>query len=443
MKRVVILGGGFAGATLAQRLERLAARSDLEIVLLNRDNYFVFTPLLIEAGTGALEPRHAVVPLRDFLRRATLRTAEIVGFDAERRQVHFRVIGKEHAETLDWDHAVIALGSVTRQPPVPGLAEHGFELKDLPDAVALRDRAIRLLEQADATPDPGERRGLLHFIVVGGNYSGVEVAGEFQVFVREAARAYRNLDPRECRVTLIELAPRILPALDEDLARYALDQLVRRGTDVLLASSVREVAADHVIVSDGRVLPTRTVIWCAGIAPNPLLAKLGLPLDERGWLQCEADLRVRGHDAVWGLGDCAVVPGPDGTPYPATAQHAVLAARHLAGNLERALDGRPTRPAVLRSRGALAALGCRTAVAKVFGLRLSGFMAWFLWRTVYLFKMPGWSRRLRVAIDWTMGLLFPRAVVQLGIHRASWPQGTGVREQGTATLRPPSLTPDP
>jgi NADH dehydrogenase len=428
MKRVVILGGGFAGATLAQRLEPLATRGDLEIVLLNRDNYFVFTPLLIEAGTGALEPRHAVVPLRDFLRRVTLRTAEVVGLDVGRRQVHYRVIGKEHTETLDWDHAVVALGSVTRQPPVPGLAEHGFELKDLPDAVALRDRAIRLLEQADATADPQERCGLLHFVVVGGNYSGVEVAGEFLGFVREAARAYRNLSPRECRVTLVEIAPQILPALDGDLARYARERLARCGADVLLSTSVREVAFDHVVLSDGRRLATRTVIWCAGIAPSPLLARLGLPLDAHGWLQCESDLRVRGHETVWGLGDCAVIPGPDGRPYPATAQHAVLAARHLAGNLERALAGRPTRPAVLHSRGALAALGCRTAVAKVFGLKLSGFPAWFLWRTVYLLKMPGWSRRLRVALDWTMGLLFPRAVVQLGIHRASWTQGTGLRE---------------
>jgi NADH dehydrogenase len=419
MKRVVILWGGFAGATLAQRLERLAARGGLEIVLLNRDNYFVFTPLLIEAGTGALEPRHAVVPLRDFLRRVTLRTAEIVGFDAGRRQVRFRVIGKEHAETVEWDHAVIALGSVTRQPPVPGLAEHGFELKDLPDAVALRDRAIRLLEQADATPDAQERRGLLHFVVVGGNYTGVEMAGEFLAFVREAARVYRNLRPSECRVTLVELAPRILPALDADLSRYARQRLIRCGVDVLLETTVREVAIDRVVLSDGRVLPACTVVWCAGIAPNPLLAELGLPLDERGWLQCDADLRVRGHAGVWGLGDCAVVPGPEGQPYPATAQHAVLAAKHLAGNLERVLASQPARPAVLRSRGALAAIGCRTAVAKVYGVKLSGFPAWFLWRTVYLLKMPGWSRRLRVALDWTMGLLFPRAVVQLGVHRPS------------------------
>jgi NADH dehydrogenase len=283
--------------------------------------------------------------------------------------------------------------------------------------VALRDRAIRLLEQADATADPQERCGLLHFVVVGGNYSGVEVAGEFLGFVREAARAYRNLSPRECRVTLVEIAPQILPALDGDLARYARERLVRCGTDVLLSTSVREVAFDHVVLSNSQRLETRTVVWCAGIAPNPLLARLGLPLDGRGWLQCDADLRVRGLEAVWGLGDCAAVPGPDGTPYPATAQHAVLAARHLAGNIERALAGQPTLPAVLRSRGALAAIGCRTAVAKVFGIKLSGFPAWFLWRTVYLLKMPGWSRRLRVALDWTMGLLFPRAVVQLGIHR--------------------------
>jgi len=416
MQRIVILGGGFGGATLAQRLGRRARRLGLQVVLIDRHNYFVFTPLLIEAGTGALEPRHAVVPLRDFARGARLRTAEVVGLDTAARHVSFRVNGKDEVESLAYDHLVVALGSVTKLPPVPGLAEHGFEMKSLTDAVTLRDRAIGLLEQADATTDPDERRGLLHFVVVGGNFSGVEVAGELLVFVREAARTYPNVDPRECNVTLVEIAERILPALDADLAEYAVRTLRTRGMAVRLQSSVRAVHADHAELDDGTELATRTVIWCAGIAQNPLVATLGLPTDERGWIRCEPDLRVQGLTGVWALGDGALVPRPGGVPYAATAQLAVGQAGLLADNLVRAIRGEPLEAREIRSVGALAALGCRTAVAKLFGLKLSGFPAWFLWRTVYLAKMPGWARRVRVALDWAMDLIFPRTIVQLGIH---------------------------
>jgi len=417
MARIVILGGGFGGATLAQRLGRRARRLGLDVTLVDRHNYFVFTPLLVEAGTGALEPRHAVVPLRDFVRGASVRTAEVVGLDAAARRVTIRGTGKDEDESLAYDHLVVALGSVTKLPPVPGLAEHGFEMKSLTDAVTLRDRAIGLLEQADATAESDARRALLHFVVVGGNFSGVEVAGELLVFVREAARAYPNVHPRECNVTLVEIAERILPALDADLADYAVRTLRRRGMRVRLATSVRAVHAGGVELTDGTALAARTVIWCAGIAPNPLVATLGLPTDERGWIRCEPNLRVEGRADIWALGDGALVPRPGGVPYAATAQLAVRQAALLADNLARAVRGEPLAAREIRSVGALAALGCRTAVAKIFGVKLSGFAAWFLWRTVYLAKMPGWARKVRVALDWAMDLVFPRTIVQLGIHR--------------------------
>lgn len=417
--RVVIVGGGFAGASCAQALERSARRMPLDITIINRNNYFVFTPLLVEAGTGSLEPRHAVVPLRDFLTTSTLRTAEMIGLDPRDRTVTYRVVGEEHTDSITYDHLVVALGSVTRLPAVPGLAEYGFEMKSLGDAVALRDRAIALLEQADATSDADRRRELLHFVVVGANFSGVEVAGEFFNFLREAAGRYANVTPQECTVTLVEIAPRILTALDEDLSAYGLRQLRNCGIRVELQTSVTEVRPDSVQLATGERLPTRTLIWCAGIAPNPLAARLGLPCDERGAIVCDADLRVRGFDTVWAIGDCAANPAPDGGSYPATAQHAVRQGKHLARNIVRSIKGEPTLPCRIRSLGALAALGCRTAVAKVMGVNLAGFPAWFLWRTVYLFKMPGWSRRLRVALDWTMDLLFSRTIVQLGVHRAA------------------------
>jgi NADH dehydrogenase len=417
MPRVVIVGGGFAGAFCAQALERTAGAQKLDVVLLDRNNYFVFTPLLVEAGTGAIEPRHAVVPLRDFLSSTTLRSAEVKGIDTAARTVRYRIIGGAADTVLAWDHLVVALGSVTRLPAVPGLDRHGLEMKSLRDAVALRDRAIQLLEQADATAGAAIRRGLLHFVVVGANFSGVEVAGELHDFLNEAVRFYRNVDAADIRVTLVELAPRILPAIDADLAEYAVTKLRARGMSVLLETSVAAVEEDHVILTGGERLDTRTVIWCAGIAPNPLVRTLGLPCDERGWILCETDLRVRGMSDVWAIGDCAVNPDPRGGTYPETAQHAVRQAAHLAKNISRALRGQSPLPCTIDSPGTLVALGCRTAVARVFGLKLAGFPAWFLWRSVYLLKMPGWGRRLRVALDWALGLLFPRQIVQLGIHR--------------------------
>ena len=417
--RVVILGGGFAGATCAQTLERRAHRLGVDVTIINRNNYFVFTPLLVEAGTGSLEPRHTVVPLRDFLRRSTLRTAEVLGLDPDARRVRYRVVGAEIDEFIVYDHLVVALGSVTRLPPVPGLAEYGFQMKSLGDAVALRDRAIQLLEQADACTDPAQRRELMHFVVVGANFSGVEVAGEFFNFLREAARRYATVRPDDCTVTLVEIAPRILTVLDEDLSAYGLRRLRKCGMRVELETSVAEIAPRSVLLSTGECLPTRTVIWCAGVAPNPLASHLGLPCDHRGALRCETDLRVQGFDTVWAIGDCAANPSPHGGAYPDTAQHAVRQGAHLARNIERWVLGKPALPCRIRSLGALAALGCRTAVAKVMGVHLSGFPAWFLWRTVYLLKMPGWSRRLRVTLDWTMGLLFARTIVQLGLHRTA------------------------
>jgi NADH:ubiquinone reductase (H+-translocating) len=414
---IVILGGGFGGAYCAQSLEKEFHREQAEITLLDRNNYFVFYPLLVEAGTGSLEPRHAVVSIRAFLRHTTFRMAEVLDVDFRRREVLYRVTGIEPDTRMSYDHLVVALGSATRLPDIPGLKMYGQEMKTPSDAVALRDRAIHMLEAADANPDPEKRRALLHFVVVGGNFTGAEVAGEFHVFLRSATRLYPNLSPEECNVTLVELTDRILSALDPDLSDYALEQLRRRGIYVLLNSSVTRIEESQVHLKDGQVLPAATVIWCAGIQPSRLVQKLDLPVDRLGYILCERDLSVKGLDNVWAIGDCAVNPDPAGKPYPATAQHASRQARHLAKNLSRVLKGQPPLPCDIESQGALAALGCRTGVARIFGLKLSGLPAWFLWRTVYLLKMPGLRRKIRVALDWTTGLLFARDYVQLGVHR--------------------------
>ncbi len=412
-QRIVILGGGFGGAWCARALERQVP--DADVLLLDRNNYFVFYPLLVEAGTGALEPRHVVVRQRSLLRRARFHMGEVVGLDTEQREVHYRLGGDGRPRTAAYDHLVVALGSVTGLPPVPGLAEHGWEIKSIADAIALQDRAIRMLELAAGTEDDARRRALLHFVIVGGSFTGAELAGEYQAFLRSVARRYPQLDPRACRVTLVERLDRILPALSPSLSAYATRRMRRRGIDIRLGQSVARIEADRVHLDDGQVLDASTTVWCAGVAPNPVVRSLGLPTSDGGWIRCREDLRVEGFENVWAIGDAAENRGPDGRPYPATAQHATREGAHLAKNLAAALAGRPTTPCRIESVGSLAPLGCRTAVAQVFGLKVSGFLAWWLFRTVYLLKMPGLVRKARVLVDWNLNLVLPREPVQLGI----------------------------
>jgi NADH dehydrogenase len=416
--RIIILGGGFAGAYCAQALEKYLDPADCEVLLIDRNNYFIFFPLLVEAGTGSLEPRHAVVSIRSFLKEATFRMAEVLALDAAAQTLTYQLIGTDTPIPVHYDHLVMALGSVTRLPDVPGLKQHGYEMKNLADAVGLRDRAIRLLERAEATEDPELRKSLLHFVVVGGNFSGVEVAGEFHAFIRNAARRYRHIDPQDCTVSLIEHSPLLLgPLNDENLQRFAARSMAKRGIRLHLGTGATEVGVDFIGLSDGTRLPTHTVIWCAGIAPNPAIRTLGIPVDSRGYIECEPDLRVRGTGNIWAIGDCAVNLGPDGQPYAATAQTAVRTGPHLAKNIVAVMRGGSATPPTFKPLGQLAALGCRTGVAKVFGIQLAGFPAWFLWRTVYLMKMPGLARKVRIALDWTMDLFFPKDYVQLGLHR--------------------------
>ncbi len=447
-QRIVILGGGFAGAYAAQALEKKLGKlpPGSEIVLLDRNNYFAFFPLLIEAGTGSLEPRHAIVPLREFLRKTQFRMAEIRSVDLARQQVEYQVVSEREVTRLNYDHLVVALGSVTNLPPesvVPGARQYCFQIKNLTDAVALRDRGIVLLEMADACDDEARRRELLHFVIVGGSFTGAELAGEYEAFLRGAARMYRNVHPDDIRVTLVEREPRILHALGDELADFAARHLRKRGMDVLVSTSATSVAEDHVVLSDGRRIRTRTVIWCAGIAPNPLVKSLGLPLDQRGYIVCEHDLRVQGFTNVWAIGDIAVNRNTDGSVQPATAQHAVRQGAHLAKNIVAAILGRPTTPCNLGTQGMLAALGCRTAVGTVFGIRIAGFLAWWFWRTVYLMKMPRLGRKVRVALDWTIDLFFRRDYVQLGVHkfRADSPAPPDTTPPAPPPASPPRTVP--
>lgn len=415
-KKIVILGAGFGGAYAARELDKAFSPGQVDIYLIDMKNHFLFFPFLAEAGTGRLEPRHSVIAIRRFLKNTQFMLGEVVNVNTEDQVVEFSLTGDNTENYLTYDHIILSPGSTSKMPPIDGLEEHAFTMKSLNNAVALRDRAITLLELADIESDPETKRSLLHFVVVGANYTGIEVAGEYESLLRSAAKEYRNISPDDIRVTVVEIADRIIPALEEGLAEYAYRQLQKRKLEFKLETTVEKIEPDKVHLDNGEVLDAQTVIWTAGIAPHPSIKKFGLPTDDRGYILTNSPMQVKGFDNVWAVGDAAVNIDGEGNPYPPTAQHATLLAKHLAKNIARFEKGMKLLPAEVKSKGTLAALGQRTAVAKVFGMTFTGFIAWFLWRSVYLFKMPGIKRKARVAIDWTLDMFFRRDHVQLGLH---------------------------
>jgi NADH dehydrogenase len=275
--RVVVVGGGFAGAYCARRLEQRLRAKPVDVLLIDRHNYFVFHPLLVECGTGALQPRNAIVSIRSFLRRTRFIMGDVASIDLARSTIDLRTGADETSRTITYDHLVLAPGSTTLMPPIPGLREHAYEMKSLADAVSLRDRAVQLLEQAALTEDAASRAAALRFVVIGGGYTGVETAGEFHAYLRKAARTYRGIDPAEINLTLIDRGDRLIKQLDPRLSEYTRSHLIRRGIDVRLKTSVNSIELEACVLHDGTRLPTRTVVWCAGVAPSPLLRDIDLP----------------------------------------------------------------------------------------------------------------------------------------------------------------------
>lgn len=422
-RRIVVVGGGFGGAYAAQTLCKKAPK-DWEIVLIDRNNFLLFYPLLIEAGVGTLEPRHVTVPIRKFLsKRANFVMAEVDHIDTKAQQVYYRVAGLGPARPLHYDHLILAPGSITKMPPIPGLAEFAFELKSLRDSIEFRDRGIRLLEIANTMTDDEERRALLRIVIVGANFSGVELAGEYQEFLAEQSKNYPNVSEDDVEVIIVEYADRILPAIDADLARFARKHLEARGLKVFTKMSLSEVRGESVTLTNGQVVRTHTTVWTAGIAPSPMLSKVdGLPFNDKGYVVCDDTTLVKGFDNVWAIGDSAFVPNEEGKPHTATAQTSSRQGPLAARNIIRVIQGEPPQPFRYNSIGALAAIGCRTAVARIMGIKLAGFPAWFMFRTVYLMKMPSWSRRIRIMLDWTLSLFFRQEPLQLGVHQFSSPE---------------------
>ena len=418
-QRIVILGGGFGGLYTALELEkRLGADSDVEITLVNRDNFFLFTPMLHEVAASDLDPTDIVNPIRKLLRQTQFFVGNVENTDLDAKKVIVSHGEGQHAHELPFDHLVIALGSVANFLNLPGVEEHALTMKSLNDAIALRSRFIEHLDEADFECCPALRESLLTIVVAGAGFAGVETVAGVNDFLREAVKFYPNLTEEMIRVVLVEYGPALLPELDGSLGVYAQEKLAQRGVEIRLKTAVASMSESGVALSDGTFIKTNTLIWTAGTAPNPLLAALPCP-KEKGRLIVDGTLEVPGWPGVWALGDCAAIRDPQsGKFYPPTAQHALRQGKVLARNIIATLRGTAKQPFVFSTIGQLASIGRRTGVANIMGVNFSGFIAWWLWRTIYLSKLPRLEKKVRVALGWSLDLFFSKDLVQFKTNNA-------------------------
>ena len=427
-KRMVILGGGFGGVYAAIHLEKLLARqSAVEICLVSHDNFFLFTPMLHEIAASDLEITNIVNPLRKLLRKVEVLVGDVNQIDLPNKRVLISHGYRNHSLQIDYDHLVIALGSITNFYDIPGLADLAVPMKSLRDAIQLRAQIIRHLEEANSECNLTDRQSLLTFVVAGGGFAGVETVAALNDFVREALPFYPNLCEDMLRVMLVHSGPAILPELGESLGRYAEEVLARRGVEIRLKNRVKSVTEGKVFLADGVSIPSHTLVWTAGTVPSPIISSLPCA-KERGRLLVNQFLRVPDWPDVWAVGDCAFVPDirNPGQSHPPTAQHAIREGKVVAQNIAAALLGRALKSFSFRTIGLLASIGRRMGVARIFGFNFSGFFAWWMWRTVYLSKLPGLDKKVRVAFDWTLDLLFPKdvcAVYDLDQRRDFRPPG--------------------
>jgi NADH dehydrogenase len=404
--RIVILGGGFGGIAVAQRLERRLRPGEGEITLISRENFSLFTPMLPEVSSGELDIRHVVTPIRSQLRHAHFVLADVRALDVAAHAVEITHTLTGRDERVVYDQLVIALGSSTSTFGLPGVAEHVFALKTLEDAGILRNRLVWLLELADSTSDAALRRRYLTVVVVGGGFTGVEATGEFVELFHSVLR-----------IVLIEAGDVLLPGLPPRMGSYSAANLRKRGVEIRTGDGVASADDDGIVLQSGARIETATIVWSAGVAPAPTIGGSPLPRTKRGAIVVGRDFLIEGFKDIWALGDCAAIPDGAGGFYPLTAQHAIREGPVLADNLIATLRGAATKPFSFNALGMMASLGARRAVAQLPGNRvLTGFLAWFLWRSYYLLRLPGLDRKLRVAFDWTLELLFPRDIAELRVY---------------------------
>lgn len=412
-KRILVVGAGFAGLYAALGMKRLAAAGH-RVTVVNPENFMQYQPFLPEVASGTIDPRAVVVPLRRVLRHCEIVIGEVVRIDHDAHEAIVRLPdGRERSQP--YDTLVLAAGSRSRVLPIPGLAEHGVGFKTVQEAIYLRNRVLSRLDVAAETDDPERRRAALTFVFVGGGYAGVEALGELEDLARDAMASYPTLRASEMRWVLVEAAGKILPELGEDLAAYARDRLLERGIEVLLETRLESAEHGVVRLSDGQSFPADTLVWTAGVKPSPLAAASGFPVDAEGRVRVRDDLRVEGLDGVWAAGDAAAVPDRStGGIMPPTAQHGMRQGRRVAANIAAVLEGRRPEPFVHRNIGGVCSLGRYKGVANVMGVRFRGFPGWFLHRSYHLLAMPTLTRKVKIAMDWTIALLFPRDLAQLG-----------------------------
>ena len=418
--RVLILGGGFAGLYAARNLQRLMGKK-AAIEVVNRENYFVFQPLLPEVAGGAISAVNAVSPLRFLTREIFIRKAEVDSINPEAQTVTVFQGVQRRPTVLEYDHLIIALGSGSDLTRTPGLSEHAFTMKTLSDARRLRAHVIERLEHADITRLPEVKKGALTFTVIGGGFSGIETVGEIKELIDRSLRYYPNINASEIRVVVLEFADRILNEMPESLAAYAQNKLNQRGIEVQLGVGVAEATGTQLVTTTGEVIDTRTIVATIGNTPAPVVAKMPLTL-EQGRILVRRDFRADGFENIWAIGDCALIPMTDTASAredfaPPTAQFAVREAKHLAQNVVAALQNQNLKKFHYSSKGSLASLGAGRGVAEVYGIKLTGRLAWLLWRVYYISFLPGMQTRISVLWNWLMDGFSPRSVVQINSEK--------------------------
>ncbi|MFI9588295.1 NAD(P)/FAD-dependent oxidoreductase [Streptomyces sp. NPDC052236] len=424
--RILVVGGGYVGMytalRLQQRLKQDLARGETEIVVVTPDPYMTYQPFLPEAAAGSISPRHVVVPLRRVLDRCKIVIGEAKAVDHAKRTATITTLATEEEGAgpveVTYDELVIAPGSISRTLPIPGLADHGIGFKTVEEAIGLRNHVIEQMDIASSTRDPAIRDAALTFVFVGGGYAGVEALGELEDMARYTTRYYHNVKPEDLKWVLVEASNRILPEVGEEMGKYAIRELRARNVDVRLDTRLDSCADRVAVLSDGTRLPTRTVVWTAGVKPAPVLAATDLPLDERGRLKCTAQLSVAGVDHAWAAGDAASVPDltaeEPGKECAPNAQHAVRQTKVLAENIVASLRGEPLKEYAHRYAGSVASLGLHKGVAHVYGRKLRGYPAWLMHRAYHLSRVPTFNRKARVLAEWTLSGLFKREIVSLG-----------------------------
>ena len=418
--KVVILGGGYGGVYTALQLQKAARRGRIDLSLVSQENFFLSQPMLAEVVSGSIEPPHIVNPIRRLLPHVHFHQAEVESVEPNTRNVVINYRGDStQYNRIPYDHLVIAVGSTTDLSSLPGMEEHAFPFKTVGDAFFLRNHVISALEQAEVETDPDQKAELLTFVVAGGGYTGVEVAAEINAFTREAVKSYSRIDSKEITVILLHAGSRILPVLPDKLADFSHRELESQGLKIRLGASLKGATAQRAILSDGSTISTRTLVAAIGSAPNPVLSKIPIPKGDRGRVDTHETLAVRDHSGIWAVGDCAAVPDVrnDGT-CPPTAQYAMRQAKHVARNILASINGESVRPFSSRNLGVFVPLGGRSAAANIMGLNLRGLLAWWLYRTFYLYQLPRLERKIRVMTDWTLELFFRRDIVHMDIARS-------------------------